>query len=118
MNYLPELREAMVDAARRHHEIPAPAPARAGRARRHRFHGGRPLAAILVLCLAGGSGAAAAAGLFQSPAAVHAPSAPTELAGVAAASSVLVLAARFGDRAGRSSSDRRVVKLSVAGFTP
>jgi hypothetical protein len=119
MNYLPELREAMVDAARRQRESQNTAPASARRARRRpRFHGGRPLAAILVLCVAGGGGAAAGVGLLQSPAAVHAPAAPTAYAGVVVAGSVLGLAARLGERTGRSSTDPRAVKLSLTGLVP
>lgn len=117
MSYLPELREAMVDAARRQIQDASAAPVVLGR-RRRRFGGGRPLAAILVLCLAGGTGAAASAGLFESPAAVHAPSSASAYAGVAAAGSVLALAARLADRTGRSSADPRLNGLSRAGLTP
>jgi hypothetical protein len=119
MNYLPELREAMVDAARRHHQIQDAPPAVVGRERRRRrFRGGRPLALIVVLCLAGGTGAATAAGLFESPAAVHAPSTPSAYAGAVAAGSVLALAARLGDRSGRSATDPRLNGFSRAGLTP
>ena len=63
MNYLPELREAMVDAARRHYQPDAVTPA-TGRCRPSRFRrvpGGRPLALIGALVLGGTSGAIATA---------------------------------------------------------
>ena len=69
-----------------------------GNRRRRRLRGGRPLALIVVLCLAGGASAAATGGLFDGPAAVHAPATPTLAAGVAAAEGVLVLASGLGDR--------------------
>src|ERR1700738_3715284 len=63
----------------------APEPARPGNWRRRRWRGGLPLVVIVVLCVAGGTGAAAASGLFDGPAAVHAPPGPSLVAGVAAA---------------------------------
>jgi hypothetical protein len=74
-------------------------PASPARRRRRRVGGGRPLAVILTLCVAGGTSAAAAGGLFQTPATVHGPATPSVVAGVAAAGSVLVLAAGLNDRA-------------------
>lgn len=119
MNYLPELREAMVDAARRQLEIQAhAAPRGRGHRRRPGFHGGRSLVLILVLCLAGGAGASAGAGLLQGPAAVHSPAAPTAYAGVAVAGSVLMLAGRFGERAGSASGDQRAVRASLTVLAP
>lgn len=76
------------------------APDLAGREswRRRRLRGGRPLALIVVLCVAGGASAAATGGLFDGPAAVHAPATPTLAAGVAAAGGVLVLASGLSER--------------------
>jgi hypothetical protein len=119
MNYLPELREAMVDAARRHQQIQdAPPVALAQARKRRRARGGRPLAAILVLCLAAGTAAAAATGILHSPAAAVHASAPSEYAGVVAAGTVLVVAARWGDRSPRSAADPRVLSFAPAGFAP
>jgi hypothetical protein len=63
VNYLPELREAMVDAARRHYQLdPATRPTpRCTPSRFRRVPGGRSLALVGVLVLGGASGAIAAA---------------------------------------------------------
>ena len=70
---------------------------RGGR-RRRRLRGGRPLALVIALCVAGGATAAATGGMFEGPAAVHAPATPTLAAGVAAAGGVLVLATGLSER--------------------
>jgi len=80
----------------------APKPARHGNRRRRRLRGGRPLVVIVVLCVAGGTSAATASGLFDGPAAVHAPPGPSLVAGVAVAGGVLVLATGMSDRTNAS----------------
>jgi hypothetical protein len=75
-------------------------PKLAGRGGRRRrgLRGGRPLALVIALCVAGGATAAATGGMFEGPAAVHAPATPTLAAGVAAAGGVLVLATGLSER--------------------
>ena len=72
MNYLPELRCALVDAAQRHYQstevLAHPAACRPSRVRR--VPGGRPLALVGVLVLGSASGAVAAGGGRRVPAPV------------------------------------------------
>jgi hypothetical protein len=65
MTYLPELRQAILDAARRQNEDAAAATA-PGRSRPSFSRRGRPLALLAVLVLAGTTGALAAAGVFRT----------------------------------------------------
>ena len=77
MNYLPELRCAMVDAARHHYQS-TDVPARTTEcrpSRRRRVPGGRPLALVGVLVHGSASGALAAAAGPRVPAPVPSSSA-------------------------------------------
>jgi hypothetical protein len=98
--YLPELQEELVDAARRHYQAADASSSASLRLRR--FQRWRPLALIAVLCLAGATGALAAAGVFKagSPVSPDVPATPTAYTGVAVAGTVLVLALRVRDPAG------------------
>jgi hypothetical protein len=104
MTYLPELRQAILDAARRHYAdaaaaAPTPAQQRPSLSRR-----GRPLALLAVLVLAGTTGALAAAGVFRTgtpvgPQPGYAP-VSNQLFGTAKPGSMRVLGLRVADPGG------------------
>ena len=103
MTYLPELRQAILDAARRQNEDAAAAPTPEG-SRPSLSRRGRPLALLAVLVLAATTGALAAAGVFRTgtPVGAQPGYAPVSNQGFGTArpGSMRVLALRVADPGG------------------
>ncbi len=108
MNYLPELRDAVVDAARRLYQAAeaTPVSGASDASRSRRAKGWRPFALLAVLVLAGTTGALAAAGVFKTgtpvgPQPGYAP-VSNQGFGTLRPGSMRVLALRVADPGGRA----------------
>lgn len=114
MNYLPEVRAALVDAARRRQQTEAPVPSR--RSAFGRLGHGRWRAALVsfAIVLAGTAVALAAAGVFApgTPVGPVVPPSPNAFEGVAIRGTVKLLPVRTADPGGGPPWGLRVVRTT------